>query len=189
MEPNSSENQDSSATVGTLPVIREHIVSTPEMCGGKPRIAGSRIQVRHVVVMHERQGMTPLEIVSEYPRLTLAGVYAALAYDDDHTEEVSADIQAEQEWREEIKGKHASRLEEKLEARKPNASDDTLSQGSQMPRTIRFHIDGNCAGPIATGSHRSHRGAGGRQGRHRLYPPGRAPDQGAVLSHPGRSPG
>ncbi len=29
--------------VGTLTVIREHIVSTPETCGGKPRIAGSRL--------------------------------------------------------------------------------------------------------------------------------------------------
>jgi len=95
MEPTTSQNQDSPATVGTLSVIREHILSTPDACGGKPRIAGSRIQVKHVVVMHERQGMTPEQIVSEYPHLTLAGIYAALAYYHDHKEEVNADIQAE----------------------------------------------------------------------------------------------
>ncbi len=128
MEPTASEDQDT-ATMGTLPVIREHIVSTPGTCGGKPRIAGSRIQVKHVVVMHERQAMTPQQIVSEYPHLTLAGVYAALAYYHDHREEVNADIRAEREWYEEMRAKHPSRLHEKLKARKADAPDDTLPPG------------------------------------------------------------
>lgn len=127
MDATTSQNQDSPAAVGTLSVIREHIVSTPDTCGGKPRIAGSRIQVKHVVVMHERQGMTPEQIVSEYPHLTLAGIYAALAYYHDHREEVNADIRAEHEWYEEMRAKHPSRLQEKLKARKANAPDDTLS--------------------------------------------------------------
>jgi uncharacterized protein (DUF433 family) len=127
MEPTISQNHDSSGTAGTLFVIREHVVSTPETCGGKPRIAGTRIQVKHIVVMHERQGMTPSQIVSEYPHLTLAGIYAALAYYHDHREDVNADIRAEQEWYEEMKSKHPSRLQETLDARKSNAQDDMLS--------------------------------------------------------------
>jgi uncharacterized protein (DUF433 family) len=127
MEPTAKEAQDSVATERTLPVIREHIVSTADTCGGKPRIAGSRIQVKHIVVMHERQGMTPEEIVSEYPHLTLAGVYAALAYYHDHREEINADIKAEHQWYEEMREKHPSRLQEKLKARTANASNDTLS--------------------------------------------------------------
>jgi uncharacterized protein (DUF433 family) len=127
MEPTTSRNQDFPATPGTLFVIREHIVSTPETCGGKPRIAGTRIQVKHVVVMHERQAMTPEQIVSEYPHLTLAGIYAALAYYHDHREDVNSDIQAELEWYEEMKAKHPSRLREKLKARKAHAADDTIS--------------------------------------------------------------
>jgi uncharacterized protein (DUF433 family) len=127
MEPTTSQNQDFPATTVALSVIREHIVSTPDTCGGKPRIAGSRIQVKHVVVMYERQGMTPEQIVSEYPHLTLADIHAALAYYHDHREEVNADIQAEQEWYEEMKAKQASRLPDKLKAGKANAADDTLS--------------------------------------------------------------
>jgi len=127
MEPTTSQNEDFPTEAGTVCVIREHIVSTPDTCGAKPRIAGSRIQVKHVVVMHERQGMTPEQIVSEYPHLTLAGIYAALAYYHDHREEVNADIQAEQKWYEKMKAKHPSRLQEKLKARKANAADDTLS--------------------------------------------------------------
>jgi uncharacterized protein (DUF433 family) len=126
MEPTTSQPRDSSLG-GVLPVVSEHIVSTPETCGGKPRIAGSRIQVKHVVVMHELQAMTPQEIVSEYPHLTLADVHASLAYYHDHREEVNADIRAEREWYEEMKSKHPSRLSQKLEARKQHAEDDTLS--------------------------------------------------------------
>ncbi len=132
MEPTTSQNQDFPATVGMSTVIREHIVSTPDTCGGKPRIAGSRIQVKHVVVMYERQGMTPEQIVSEYPHLTLAGIDAAIAYYHDHREEVNADIQAEQEWYEEMKAKHPSRLQDKLKAGKANAADDTLSPRREL---------------------------------------------------------
>lgn len=99
--------------VGTLPVIREHIVSTPETCGGKPRIAGSRIQVKHVAIMHERQGMSPDEIVSEYPHLTLADIHAALAYYHDHRKEMNAEIAADRAWYEEQREKQPSRLNQR----------------------------------------------------------------------------
>jgi hypothetical protein len=65
--------------------------------------------------------MTPPQIVSEYPHLTLAGIYAALAYDHDHREEVNADIRAERDWYEEMKSKHPSHLQEKINARESNA--------------------------------------------------------------------
>jgi len=126
MEPTTSQSHDSE-TVGSLSVIREHIVSTPDTCGGRRRIAGSRIQVKHIVVMHERQGMSPEEIVSEYPHLTLAGIYAALAYYHDHREDINADIRAERDWYEEMKSKYPSRLQEKLKARTADAPNDTLS--------------------------------------------------------------
>src|SRR5436190_20220999 len=77
---------------GDLPVSREHIIRTPGTCGGKPRIAGTRIKVQHVAVWHERMGMSPDEIVSAYPHLTLADVYAALAYYHDHRAQIDADI-------------------------------------------------------------------------------------------------
>jgi uncharacterized protein (DUF433 family) len=36
-------------------VIAEHIVITPGTCGGKPHIAGHRIKVSHVAILHEQQ--------------------------------------------------------------------------------------------------------------------------------------
>jgi uncharacterized protein (DUF433 family) len=47
------------------PADRLRIVSTPGVCGGRPRIDGHRIQVEDVAIWHERMGMSPDEIVSE----------------------------------------------------------------------------------------------------------------------------
>jgi uncharacterized protein (DUF433 family) len=107
------------------PPERIHIVSTPDTCGGKPRIAGSRIQVKHLAIMHERQRMSPEEIVSEFPHLTLADVYAALAYYHDHREALNAEIAADRAWYEEQRAKQPSRLQERLKT----APDDTLPSG------------------------------------------------------------
>jgi hypothetical protein len=76
--------------------------------------------------MHERQGMTPEAIVVEYPHLTLANIYAALAYYHNHREAVNADIKAEREWYEEMRAKNPSRVQERLDARKAYATDDPM---------------------------------------------------------------
>jgi hypothetical protein len=47
----------------TIPVVSEHIISTPDTCGGAPRIADSRIRVKDVVIWHVHQGMSPDVIV------------------------------------------------------------------------------------------------------------------------------
>jgi uncharacterized protein (DUF433 family) len=75
-----------------LPISPEHIEATPGVCGGKPRIAGHRIRVQDIVLVHQRQGMGPDEIVSAYPTVTLADVYAALAYYHGHQAEIDAHI-------------------------------------------------------------------------------------------------
>ncbi len=129
MEPTSNQVEEPTLMVGTHPVIREHIVSTPDTCGGKPRIAGSRIQVKHVAIMHERQRMSPADIISELPHLTLASVYAALAYYHDHREEMNAEIAADRAWYEEQRETQPSKLKEALKARMANAQDDTLPPG------------------------------------------------------------
>jgi uncharacterized protein (DUF433 family) len=75
-----------------------HIATVAGHCEGKPHIAGHRIKVQHVAVWHERQGKSPDEIVAEHPGLTLADVYAALAYYYDHRDEINADIHADEQF-------------------------------------------------------------------------------------------
>jgi uncharacterized protein (DUF433 family) len=112
------------------PADRIRIVSTPGICGGRPRIDGHRIQVEDVAVWHERMGMSPDQIVSEYPSITLADVHAALAYYHEHRERIDADIDAAKKYTEEMRAKAGpSRLEEKLRQRKADAADDSLPPG------------------------------------------------------------
>src|SRR6185369_15639330 len=67
-----------------------YIVRTPGVMGGEPRIAGHRIRVRDIVAARDLGGLIPEEIVaSVYPELTLAEVYSALAYYEDHREEIT----------------------------------------------------------------------------------------------------
>lgn len=73
--------------------------------------------------------MSPDEIVSEFPHLTLAGVYAALAYYHDHREEINAQIAEDRAWYEEQREKQPSRLQEALKARKAHAQDNAISPG------------------------------------------------------------
>lgn len=83
-------------------VETKHIVATPGTCGGKPRIAGSRIRVQDIVIWTE-QGKSPDEIVTAYPHLTLAGVYAALAYYHDHQQVVDRQIREDLEFAEQYR--------------------------------------------------------------------------------------
>ena len=64
-------------------VLDHHIEITPEVRGGRPRIAGTRITVADIVIMHLRLGQSLEEIAGKYD-LDLADVHAALAYYYDH---------------------------------------------------------------------------------------------------------
>jgi len=75
-----------------LPVIAEHIEMNPALCGGEPHIAGHEIKVRDVVIWHEKMGLSPREIVSRYPMLSLSDVHAALAYYYDRQAEIEQQI-------------------------------------------------------------------------------------------------
>lgn len=73
-----------------------HIVHTPGLLGGEARIDGHRIRARDVMAARDRGGLTPEEIASTvYPSLTLAQVYAALAYCEDHREEIGRAVDDE----------------------------------------------------------------------------------------------
>ena len=109
------------------PADRMRIVSTPGVCGGRPRRDGHRIQVEDVAIWHERMGLSPDEIVSEYPSIKLADVHAALAYYYENRERIDADIDAAKRLTEEMKAKASpSRLQQMLGQRTADAANDSL---------------------------------------------------------------
>ncbi len=75
----------------------EHIVSDPNICFGKPRIAGTRFAVKDVVI-HHFFNRIPLEIIAAKWDLPVAGVYAAVAYYYDHREQIDKGIADDEEY-------------------------------------------------------------------------------------------
>jgi uncharacterized protein (DUF433 family) len=73
--------------IGTL------IVQTPGICGGRPRIAGTRIAVQNIAIDFNA-GIKPEEIVAERAQITEAQVYAALAYYYANKAEIDREIAA-----------------------------------------------------------------------------------------------
>jgi uncharacterized protein (DUF433 family) len=125
MEP-STEPQSPKASPTEKPGLSDRIVSTPGVRGGKPRIAGHRITVSDVAIWHERMGMSPDEIVSEYPTITLSDVHVALAYYYDHRDDVDREIHEGEEFAETVRAGAPSVFEE-LRARKASVADDPVS--------------------------------------------------------------
>ena len=85
--------------IGTL------IVRTPDICNGRPRIAGTGVSVRRIVGWY-KLGRSPEEIVDTYGHISLAQVHAALAYYHANREEIEADIAAEELEEERLEREH-----------------------------------------------------------------------------------
>lgn len=75
-------------------LILPQIESTPDILGGKPRIAGRRISVANIAVLHVRHNWSVRRIARELD-LDLAQVHAALAYYYAHQAEIDRSIDAD----------------------------------------------------------------------------------------------
>lgn len=73
-------------------IIHPYIERRPGFAGGSPVIVGTKFPVRSVVGYVLQLGMTPEELVREFPHIALAQVYDALSYYYDHKLEVDQDI-------------------------------------------------------------------------------------------------
>jgi len=94
-------------------VLNGHIEVMPAIRGGKPRLAGTRITVDDVVLMHFRLGQSLEEIAGKYD-LSLAAVYSAMAYYYDHRDEVDQRIEEDQAFVEAFRRENPSPLQAKL---------------------------------------------------------------------------
>jgi uncharacterized protein (DUF433 family) len=76
--------------------INTLLVSSPDVCGGRLRIDGTRVTVNQIVVLY-KQGYNAEDISDEYPQVTLAQIYAALAHYHANREDIEAELAAEAE--------------------------------------------------------------------------------------------
>ena len=70
-----------------MQTLASHIVYDAEICGGEPRIRGTRITVRTIVesirLYHAEE-----PVLRAFPDLTPSALNAALVYDVEHPEEI-----------------------------------------------------------------------------------------------------
>lgn len=92
----------------------EYLAIDPEIRFGKPHIIGTRITVEDIAVMHLEMKQSLEEIKREY-NLSLASIYAAMAYYYDHQAEIAQRRREGKEFAENLKRHHPSKLEDKLE--------------------------------------------------------------------------
>lgn len=104
-------------------IEKRHIEVTPGVCGGRARIAGHRIRVQDIVLWTE-QGQSADQIVADFPQVSLADVYAALAYYHDHREEIDRQIREDDQFVAEMKARGGPGLLERL--RRSGTGGDSL---------------------------------------------------------------
>ncbi|MEM7590199.1 MAG: DUF433 domain-containing protein [Cyanobacteria bacterium P01_A01_bin.83] len=79
-----------------------YIALDPEYCAGKPRIVGTRMPVATIAQLYLEMGETLEATASEYD-LSLAAVFAAMAYYYDHKSEIDRQTAESRVWVEEIR--------------------------------------------------------------------------------------
>jgi len=67
-----------------------HITLKPDVCGGRPCIRDTRIEIA-IILDGLAEGMTETDIIDHYPQLTIEDIRAALAY--------AADLSHESIWK------------------------------------------------------------------------------------------
>lgn len=81
-------NDSMTATIDQLIAgLGAGIEVTPEVCGGEPRIARTRITVR-TLEQYRRQGMTEAQLLDAYPSLRATDLVNAWAYVAAHPDEI-----------------------------------------------------------------------------------------------------
>lgn len=93
--------------MSTVIDIATLITRSPETCGNRPRIAGTRITVGRIATLW-KQGVTPEEMVDNWSYLSLAQVYAALAYYHANKEEIEGILAADEAEYDRLAALHSS---------------------------------------------------------------------------------
>jgi uncharacterized protein (DUF433 family) len=81
------------------------LVRTPNVCGGRLHLDGTRVTVLQIVTLYKR-GETPEEIAQNFPQLNLSQVYAALAYFHANRAELEQELADEEAEFDRVKAGH-----------------------------------------------------------------------------------
>jgi uncharacterized protein (DUF433 family) len=72
------------------PALMTRITSRPDVCGGRPCVRDTRIEIA-VILDGLAEGLVDADLIDHYPQLTIEDIHAALAY--------AADLAHESVWK------------------------------------------------------------------------------------------
>jgi uncharacterized protein (DUF433 family) len=81
------------------------IEASPGICGGRARVAGTRVPV-HRIARYHRLGYAPEEILGVLNSLSLSQIYAALAYALENPDEIERSLQEEDDTAGQLSPEH-----------------------------------------------------------------------------------
>ena len=90
--------------------INSLLVKSPEIRHGRPRIAGTGITIHRIAAWY-KLGHSPEEIARRYGHITVAQVYAALAYYHANQAEIEAEIASDETEAERLETEHTNQLQ------------------------------------------------------------------------------
>jgi len=93
--------------MSTATDIGSLITQSPDICGGRPRIAGTGISVRRIIGWH-KLGWSPEEIADRIGHISLAQVHAALAYYHANQRAMESEMAAEAAEEERLQSEHSA---------------------------------------------------------------------------------
>lgn len=88
------------------------LVRTPDVCGGRVRLDGTRITVHRIATLY-RQGQTAEDIAQVYSHLSLSQIYAALAYYHANRSEVDTELANDDSQYDELKNRQTGKSDAK----------------------------------------------------------------------------
>ena len=94
-------------------LLTQHLEASPAVRGGRVCLAGTRISVDDVVLLHLRMGR-PLEEIAGTYDLPLSALHTAMAYYYEHQVEIDRSIEEDRAFAEAFERRNVSPLREKL---------------------------------------------------------------------------
>lgn len=75
-------------------ILSTNLVRTPDICGGRLGIDGTRMTVNQIVALH-RQGLTADDILAQYVQRSLTEIFTVLAWYHANKEEFDEELARE----------------------------------------------------------------------------------------------
>lgn len=78
----------------TTKIVHPYIASSQDIGGGRPIIVGTRTRVANIVAYY-KLGLSPEELVREFPHLSLSQIHDALSFYYEHQQDIDREIDDE----------------------------------------------------------------------------------------------